>query len=121
MSLLGKAAEWLARRKIDGARKGKEGLGMKKFLGFLDGYKRIVVLALFIVVSVLKTSGVGDYEGTLGFILRLLDFRPELSPVPLSVIAGTVAGIFAIIDGIKKALAERKAKQDDLISIRRFL
>lgn len=113
MSIFGKAGEFATRLLL----KRKAG----KVLKVLDGYKRVIVLGLFILVAWLKASGTGDYSGSLGFVLRVLDWSPEASPVPASVVALTVGGLYAIYDGIKKALAEKKAKQDSIDSIRRFM
>lgn len=103
MGLLNKAGEWMARRKIDGARKGKEGPQVKEFLKALDGRKRFFVLLAYVIVTTLKAAGVGDYEGFLGVAMRLLDYTPDMLPLPVGVIAGTVAGVIALVHAAIKA------------------
>lgn len=119
---LGKwAAERLARKQLKDAREGRKGEDVKNLLAFVDGYKRVILLAAFLVVAWLKAAGVGDYAPAVEVLMRMLDWSPEALPVPAALIASTVAGAFAIVDGVKKALAERRLK--DAITraeIRRF-
>lgn len=103
MSLFGKVGLFMARRRIDGARKGKEGVQVKEFFKALDGRKRFFVLLAYVIVTALKASGVGDYEGFLGVGMRLLDYTPDMLPLPVGVIAGTVAGVVALVHAGVKA------------------
>ena len=80
-----------------------------RFLKALDGYKRIIVLALYMGAALIQASGHGDYSGQLGFVLQLLNWTPDLLPVPMSVLAGTAAGTWAIGSAVRKILAERRA------------
>lgn len=83
---------------------------LKNLLNALDGYKRIIVLIAYMAVAILKASGHGDYEGQLGTVLRILDWNADGTlPVPASVIAGTVAGAWAIVHAILKDIRDRRA------------
>jgi hypothetical protein len=103
MGLFGGIGKFMARRKLDGARKGKEGPGMKKLWAALDGRKRFIVLLAVVVVQVLKAAGVGDYEGILGTVLRVLDYAPEQLPIPAGSIAVIVTGVTALGHALVKA------------------
>lgn len=82
----------------------------------MNGFKRISFLSLFLAAVWLKALGIED-----SYIQRLLEARPEVLPIAPGLVVTTAGSLYAIYDGIKKALAERKAKQDSLASIRRFM
>lgn len=102
--------DWYLRRRINGAREGKEGAAAMGIVKALDGYKRIIVLALYIVCALLVQTGHGDYTGYLGTLLKALDWNADgVLPIPAATIAGTVAGVVAIVHALLKALAEKTA------------
>jgi Na+/proline symporter len=104
MGLPEMAAKWFARGWVGGARKGKRGEGMKKLFSAIDGKKRSIVLLAFIVVAWLKALGVGDFSEQLSFLLQLVDWNADgLLGVPLSLIAGTVSGVVAIVHAAVKS------------------
>ncbi len=101
---------WYLRRRINGAREGKEGAVAMNVLKALDGYKRIIVLLAYIVVVLMKASGHGDYEGYLGPVFKLLDWNADgVLPVPIDVIAGTAAGAVAIGHAIAKEIRDKRS------------
>jgi len=83
---------------------------LRALLALLDGKKRIIVLVAYMAAAIVKATGHGDYEGPLGTVLRVLDWQPDLLPVPASVLAGTAGGIVAITHAVLKDLrASREA------------
>ena len=83
---------------------------MKKFLAAIDGYKRVIVIAVVLAqLWALQVFGVDVRPYTDGLFLVLGWGTPEqLTGIPTAVIATTVAGLVAIVDGVRKALAEAR-------------
>lgn len=102
MSLFGKVGLFMARRRIDGARKGKEGPEMKNVMGFLDGKKRYLLLLVFAVEAIAGLFGYGNVSNVTRIVLGLLGWDPATAVVSAAVITQFCAAGYAIYDGIKK-------------------
>lgn len=84
---------------------------MKKYLELIDGYKRVALIALFLVVAWLKASGAGDYSTVVDFLMKVLDWKPEDLTVPPALITATIAGVYTIFDGIRKATRDARVNR----------
>lgn len=82
----------------------------------MNGFKRVSFLSLFLAAVWLKALGVED-----PYILKLLEAKPDVLPVAPGLVVASIGALYSIYDGIKKAVAERRAKRDALADIRRFL
>lgn len=108
MSLKESAARWWARRYVSRGREGKEGKDVQKVFAAIDGWKRIIVLVLALAQLLLVQQKGIDIGPYLSFVYGVLQWSPtDLIPVPLSTLSTTLLGLWAIVDGVKKALPKK--------------
>jgi hypothetical protein len=116
MSLVSWGGELLGRRWVNDARKGKKGDDVKGFMAAVDGYKRIIVLGLALLQLWLLQVFHVDVSSYLHLAFAVLGWDPtQLLPVPPAVLATTVAGLVAIVDGIRKAIAQAPARKAEAL------
>lgn len=102
----------MARAWVNEARTGKKGEDVKGFMAAIDGYKRIIVLAVALLQLWLLQQFHVDVSAYARVGFAALGWDPtQLVPVDPVVMATTVAGLAAIADGVRKALRERAAAQ----------
>lgn len=112
MNLRAWPAEQLGRRWVNAARTGKKGDDVKGFMAALDGYKRIIVLVAVLAQLWLLQQFHIDVSSYLHVAFAVLGWDPTaLIPVDPALLGSTLVGVYAIVDGVRKALAEREAKR----------
>jgi hypothetical protein len=86
---------------------------LRDALTFVNGYKRIIVLAAYMLAAIFAALGHPDQSGIVGLIAAAIGWNDGgAMPVPLSVLAGTAAGLVAIGHAVKKELAAAREKRD---------
>lgn len=111
MGLRGWATETFGRREADAARKGKRGMAAMKFLQFLDGYKRVLALLTYVIEGIAQAAGLGDHTAGIGVVFRILRWDPAGMGVEIGPALQAGFTLWAILDGLRKANAQRKLEQ----------
>lgn len=104
MSLISSIFESIARGRVNGARKGKEGKDMQNVLKALDGKKRYIMLAIIAAQTVASLSGHPIGEG-VKVLLSVLGWSEGDSLVPAGQVAQLVGIVWAVVSGLRKDMA----------------
>ena len=84
---------------------------MKKLFSVIDGWKRVIMLALTLLqIWLLKAQGI-DIGAQVGFAYGLLGWDPAQIGISFELLMTTAAGVLAIVDGVVKAVRNDKADQ----------
>jgi hypothetical protein len=101
----------VAKRELDAAREGKRGKGVQAVLKALDGYKRVVMVLVFGVASIIGIFTGDDYKTQIDLLFSLVGWDRADAAVNATVVGSFVVAAWAVIDGLRKAARMKQAQK----------
>jgi hypothetical protein len=105
----------VAKRELEAAREGKRGKGVQAVLKALDGYKRIVMVLVFSIASIIGIFTGDDYKTQIDLLFSLVGWDRADAAVNATVVGSFILAGWSVIDGLRKA-ARMKQAQKGIIS-----
>lgn len=101
---------------VERGRRGKEGPVLKSVLKALDGYKRVIVLATYLVEGFCHAMGWGDHTQYIGWVIHLLSW--DGLGIDIGEALQNGGAVWAIWDGLVKRWREDREKRRKVLAAR---